>query len=239
MAAYVTGTLDDVNVEFAAMAECVAATRYLKAREHFRRIETIVDSLPTGQQREDLLQRLHSNEWSDLSSRCTDIDKALREFHMEAGDGWTLGMDMFGYKTHYVLEDDGNVLVRVEGSQTNLPLFELMATIREIPLYHEWMPFCNKSYLVHKISDHDLISYLNIWSLVGISRDMVVRGFGADCLQETGKIVICVSSCDSYPEAELPPPTTGWFHDRARLIHMYIVFDLTGPESANVCMHFF
>lgn len=83
---------------------------------------------------------------------------------------WVLGLDMFGYRTHYIVEEDHNVLVRIEGSQENLPLFEQLAVIRELQLYKEWVPFCSKSEMLHEISHTDMIAFMHIWSPLGKSR---------------------------------------------------------------------
>jgi hypothetical protein len=171
-----------------------------------------------------------------MLDRVQDLQHAIHDYNMDTNENesWILGLDLFGYKTHYIVEDDGNVLVRIEGSQDHMPLFEQLTVIRELALYNEWVPFCNKSELIKQISETEIITFLNIWSPLGLSRDLVISGYGADCLYEHGKIIIVAKSIDSYPDVELPPATSSWFHDRANMKSMSVVFDVRGPEEANV-----
>ena len=147
--------------------------RYFAAKSEF---EILTAYLKLGPQ--DGCESLYSNIQDTVNSpqvlqmldRCRDCDVAMREYNMEAhhsDERWTLGLDMFGYRTHYIVEDDGIVLVRVEGSQENLPLFEQLSIIRELQLYKDWVPFCNKSDLIHEVSETDMISFINIWSPLG------------------------------------------------------------------------
>lgn len=107
-----------------------------------------------------------------MLERNEECENALREYNMETTEDerWVLGLDMFGYRTHYIVEEDHNVLVRIEGSQENLPLFEQLAVIRELQLYKEWVPFCSKSEMLHEISHTDMIAFMHIWSPLGKSR---------------------------------------------------------------------
>ena len=116
-----------------------------------------------------LQEAVHTSSTNLMLSRCEEIEVALREYNMEASadERWTLGLDMFGYRTHYIVEEDGNVLVRISGSQENLPLFEQLAVIRELQLYKEWVPFCDKSEKLHEVARTDVIAYMNIWSPFG------------------------------------------------------------------------
>jgi hypothetical protein len=231
----------NVAEELRLMRDAINDTRYLKARQHYQNIQKFAAEIrKEGLESNDDLDRITKAFVEDpiilMINRCGEIDQALNEFNMKEGDGWTLGLDMFGYRTHYIIEDDGNVNVRIEGMQDRLPLFEQMAVIRELPLYCEWMPFCDKSSLIKEIEYHDLISYLNVWSPLGISRDMVVRGYGSDCLLEFGKVVIVAKSVDSYPGANIPPLDRGFFrtHHRSELKHLNVVFDILSPTSAKV-----
>ena len=231
----------NVDEELRLMRDAIDDTRYLKARQHYQNVQKFVSELDVEESgSKDVCDQVTSALREDpivlMLTRCVEIEQALNEFNMNEGDGWTLGLDMFGYRTHYIVEDDGNVNVRIEGRQDQLPLFEQMAVIRELPLYCEWMPFCSKSSLIEEIEHHDLISYLNVWSPLGISRDMVIRGYGSDCLQECGKVVIVAKSVDSHPGVNIPPVDRGFFltHHRSELKHLNVVFDILSPTSAKV-----
>jgi hypothetical protein len=112
---------------------------------------------------------LASPETAVMLTRAGQCDKALRQCSMETSgdDRWTLGLDMFGYRTHYIVESDGIVRVRIEGSQENLPLFEQLAVIHQLQLYSQWVPFCDKSDLLHEISSTNMLAFINIWTPLG------------------------------------------------------------------------
>lgn len=77
---------------------------------------------------------------------------------VDTSDDWTLGANMFGILTHYKkCEDDPtSIVVKIEGTLDDLPLFEQMAVIHEIDLFKEWAPFCTNSVLVDKIGKAEL-----------------------------------------------------------------------------------
>lgn len=77
---------------------------------------------------------------------------------VDTSDDWILGADMFGIKTYYrKCEDDENaIVVKIDGTVDDLPLFEQMAVLHEIDLYKEWAPFCSSSVMVDKIGQAEL-----------------------------------------------------------------------------------
>jgi hypothetical protein len=81
---------------------------------------------------------------------------------VDTSDDWILGADMFGIQTHYrKCEDDENaIIVKIEGTMDDLPLFEQMAVIHEIDLFKEWAPFCTDSVLVDKVGKAELYGYV-------------------------------------------------------------------------------
>ena len=77
----------------------------------------------------------------------------------------------------------------------------------------------------------EIISYSAINAL-GISRDVVVHSFGADCLYENGTIVVIGKSVDEYPGVEIPP-VKGFFSKRATLEFNAVVTPFS-PTSGHV-----
>lgn len=75
----------------------------------------------------------------------------------ESGD-WILGAEMYGITTTYKkCEDDENaIVVKIEGTMDDLPLFEQMAVLHEVDLYTEWAPFCTDSVLIDKVGKAEL-----------------------------------------------------------------------------------
>ena len=147
---------------------------------------------------------------------------------------WILGSEMFGVHTHYILEDDGHVLLRMEGRQSNLPFVELVSVAYEVDLYKTFIPFCSKSDLLHRIGIVEFIVHAHIWTPFAISRDALVHAFCSDCLMEYGKVVLLCSSVDSYPGIELPQAVSGYFHDRIDLKTMKVIVEATSPTDAKV-----
>ena len=101
---------------------------------------------------------------------------------------WKLGASYFGIDTYFKI-DDGRITVRMEGGLTDLPLFEQCAVIHEIDLFREWVPFCDGSALLEKLGPADLLMYLSV-NVLFLSRDTCMHTWGADCLQETGQILL-------------------------------------------------
>jgi hypothetical protein len=74
----------------------------------------------------------------------------------------------------------------------------------------------------------------------GITRDIVVHAFGANCLTEQNSIVLVTKSLtDSEYDKELtedvqiPPVNRGFFSDRVHLHYLYCVNTMTSPTSTK------
>lgn len=71
----------------------------------------------------------------------------------------------------------------------------------------------------------------------GITRDIVVHAFGANCLTDQNSIVLVTKSVDQDTDASvtagarIPPINKGFFSDRVRLEHLYCVNTMTSPTS--------
>lgn len=109
-------------------------------------------------------------------------------------DEWIFGMTFLGVTTHYKVEEDGLLSVKIQGQQ-DLPLFEALCVINEVDLFNEWVPCCNRSQLVQRLANAELLAYVSLF-VPPMSRDTVVHAYGVDCLCECGKIVIMAASVD-------------------------------------------
>lgn len=135
--------------------------RYLAAKIAYEQLisEINVDTV-SGDVREGILTQLNNDSGlQTMLSRAEQVQHSL-DF-VDSSNDWILGADMFGIHTHYKkCEDDENqIVVKIEGTMDDLPLFEQMAVIHEIDLYHEWAPFCTDSVLIDKIGKAELYGY--------------------------------------------------------------------------------
>ena len=110
---------------------------------------------------------------------------------------WLLGSHLFGNTTHYKLQEDGSMTIRLEGEFDEMPLFEQLAVINEVGLFKEWMPFCSNSSLVDKLGQAELVAYMHLF-IPPIQRDTLIHAYGVDCLMEDGKILLLGSSVDDW-----------------------------------------
>jgi hypothetical protein len=68
----------------------------------------------------------------------------------------------------------------------------------------------------------------------GITREVAVHAFGANCLQEKQSIVIVTRSADAYEGVEIPLISKSLFNDRCDVKYMYAVTTLLSPTTAKV-----
>lgn len=68
----------------------------------------------------------------------------------------------------------------------------------------------------------------------GISREVVVHAYGANCLQEKSSIVIITKSVDTFDGVEIPLLSNSMFNDRCDVKSMYAVTTLLSPTTAKV-----
>lgn len=100
--------------------------------------------------------KIHATTIDKMISRATDASDVLAMENVD--ESWILGQVMFGTKTHYKLLEGGSMMIRLEGDLDNLPMFEQLAVIHEVDLFHEWVPFCSTSRTVTKLSPVELIA---------------------------------------------------------------------------------
>lgn len=80
----------------------------------------------------------------------------------------------------------------------------------------------------------ELLASLLMSTPFGISREVVVHAFGANCLQENKSIVIVTKSVDAVDGREVPLISNSIFNDRCDVKHMYVVTTLLSPTTAKV-----
>eukprot|EP01034_Spumella_vulgaris_P034195 gene34196-42163_t len=121
----------------------------------------------------------------------------------------------------------------MEGVMDNLPLFEQCAVVHEVDLFKDWVPLCSASKTVEKISVADIVAYMNI-GLPMLSRDVLLRAYGADCLASHGKILILGQSIPSHAGPEpCPLKPINWRHNRMVCKEFKFVIDVISPTSAK------
>ena len=177
------------------------------------------DELQNNSTIQQMLQR--ENDARDLLSAGNVLDSS-----------WLLGSVLFGNTTHYKLQEDGTMTVRLEGEFDDMPLFEQLAVIHEVDLFQEWMPFCSNSILVDKVGPAELLCYMHMF-IPPIKRDTLMHAHGVDCLMEHGKILLLGGSIDDWvvPSSEGSRPhaaassssssSSGNTHDTHLLTHTH------------------
>ena len=79
----------------------------------------------------------------------------------------------------------------------------------------------------------EFLAAVQMYTPFGISRDVVVHAFGANCLQEKDKIIIVTKSVEEFAGADIPRVSGGFFNGRCDVKHMYAVTELLSPNSAQ------
>jgi len=221
-----------VNSTLKCIEELVDSSRYLAA--HTMYLDLIKDlQVSSVVRNEQLIEKLDRNVRVQLMlNRVGDIQQSLSNTH--STEDWILGLDMFGICTYYrkCEQDENTIIVKMEGVMDDLPVFEQMAVIHEIDLYHTWAPFCTKSVMVDKIGKAELYGYLRV-GLPVFSRDFLMHAYGADCLMEEGKIVLLGKSTEEYKEKDVPWKTVGWCHNRLYVKEFEAVIEIISPTCAK------
>lgn len=184
---------------------------------------------------ESISQR-YKNEYKPLISvmlqRSEDIRDAINRANLDMDSEWLHGMTLFGITTHYKVDSDGIIHIRLEGTLEDLPIFEQVAVIHEIDLFTTWLPFCHDSVLLEKIGPVEIVSYL-YFSAMGLSRDTLLSGYAADVLDEEKKIIILVNSIPSKEGIEVPFRKVGWLHRRFEVLELTAVVNIISPKCAK------
>ena len=242
----------------------ISNSKYLAAREEYLSLRCALDRLKDSKYRElyeSLMFEFgkYDDEMQQMLVKCEDIDDALRSTSEPVeGTKWIFGSVCDGITTHYFLENDGTISLHVRGILTDVPLFEQLCVIYEIGLYSKWVPFCSQSHMLSQIGTLALpitfylsnppfsnipisdIGYTEFLARVvmdtpfGISREVVVHAFGANCLNELDAIVIVTKSVEEFDGVDVPPVSGGFFSGRCYVKSMHAVTYLHSPTCAEV-----
>lgn len=66
------------------------------------------------------------------------------------------------------------------------------------------------------------------------SRDILIHAFGADCMEEHGKVVILGKSAENYTDKEVPWKPIGWMHNRMYMKDLEAIVEAISPTAAKV-----
>jgi hypothetical protein len=101
---------------------CIENFKYLLAKSLYRKLtlqlhQLQCDADPLLRRKGQLIQSkvdAYRPTIEKMLSRCEDIETAF-EMNSSSLDGWTFGSEASGIATHYSIEDDGMMSLRVEG----------------------------------------------------------------------------------------------------------------------------
>eukprot|EP01035_Chromulina_nebulosa_P036863 gene36863-49723_t len=89
-----------------------------------------------------------------LLERVNEINEASgssQKSHEHNDSSWILGSTLFGISTYYRRVGANDIVVKLEGTVHDLPIFEQCAVIHEVDLFSTWVPLCGESILIEKI----------------------------------------------------------------------------------------
>ena len=138
-----------------------AETRYIAAYESYLRLMRAIDqrheeSLISSEARDSLRNTLYNKvNIRVMIERAKEVENTL-DFE-DTGEGWTHGSTIFGITTVYRKCEDGTLIVKIDGVQENLRIFELCAVIHEVDLFQDWVPLCRQSEMIDKVGKAELI----------------------------------------------------------------------------------
>mmetsp|Transcript_22138 Transcript_22138/g.21841 ORF Transcript_22138/g.21841 Transcript_22138/m.21841 type:complete len:198 (+) Transcript_22138:594-1187(+) len=92
-------------------------------------------------------------------------------------------------------------------AELDVGIFNIVTMFYELDLYPKWLPFCQKSMCVRKLS-HSRIIAMQEFGVQGLAaRQTFVYGIGADLLRSHGAVLVVSKSCDEskfFKGVELP-----------------------------------
>ncbi len=222
-----------------AILELIKSSRLLEAKKKHSELIGNLLSAHFSEEEEAVTRVLldhYDPKISKYLDRAKEVESVISAGSAVSSGDWELGSHMFGVTTHYKTLSSGLLCIHTEGSQDNLPIFEQLAVLNEVKLWHIYMPFCNKSELVTKVNETELVGYFNI-SLKLLTRDSAIHAYGVDCLYEHGKIVMIGKSVSEWPGCKIPFDS-GWTHSDMDIKEFNAIIDVTSPTSAKTCMIF-
>eukprot|EP00978_Attheya_sp_CCMP212_P038000 scaffold184061_cov48-Attheya_sp.AAC.2 len=140
------------------------------------------------EQAKQLLER-RQEEFDRLEQHALLFQAAKEDLTLE--EDWILTQTSNGIMTYYRREEDNSLTIKLEGDLTGVPLFEQLAILREVDLFHTWSPFCIKSEKIAQLGTIDVAAwFLTGLPKFGIVRDGCYRALGCDCMEEDASIMI-------------------------------------------------
>ena len=188
-----------------------------------------------------------------LRRRATHCTRALQEFRSEASGGgradWRFGQKFLGITTWYRkggqpgAADDGppgSIWIKLQGELRDVDLWNVVAVIREIPLFHTWVPFNHETRELAMLGRCEFVVYFDGRVPKIIRRDMVMHVFGAELLQEHGCFLVLGRSTTAahHPGVDVPPPPPTprkhpFADDRMEVTAFKAMTEPTGPTSCS------
>lgn len=72
-----------------------------------------------------------------------------------------MGQTLMGITTSYKYGPDGSLWIKMQGTMDDVRVMDQMATVREVDLFHKWVPFCDKSTLLKRLGVVELLVYFS------------------------------------------------------------------------------
>lgn len=183
--------------------QMVSTERHLTAHELYRQVLSRIRN-ENQQKKEDeeykanleLARKYHEEnkkQFENLEKRAKLFTRAKRNLAID--DDWTKAQTLFGITTYYRREADKTLSVKMEGVLHGVPIFEQLAVLKEIDLYHTWAPFCSSSKCVAALTKCDTIGHVMCgFPSFGLYRDACFRAVACDSMNEDGSIIIVAES---------------------------------------------
>lgn len=194
-----------------------------------------------------------------LDRRVNACVEALDLFASETG--WVFAQKYFGVSTHYRMEEDGTLTVRLRADLEECSVFDELAVLREADLYPLWAPFVRASSLVQEVGKCELVIWFQFLVPWLASRDACVHIFACDAT-ERGVLLLCGQSIregegkggrgegrgkeggaggmekvplfDAIPGLNIPPLASGWNSARMEVRKCWCQIELLGPRACCV-----
>ena len=173
---------------------------------------------------------------AEVRARKEAAIEALRLF--DEDHGWSGSLNVLGSCTRFRREGtSGHMTLRVDGVIEGVPLADVAAVWREAGLFAEWLPSCVSSKLLRRSGRVDVVVYLVLSVLGLVSRDAVLHGYGVDCLEQLGKILILARSvtADEMPN-EAIPPLPAWPNERMEYHKLQVALEPVSPTTTRACL---
>ena len=175
---------------------------------------------------------------ASVRSRREATLEALQLFVDDAG--WTGSLQVFGATTRFRRKDgSGAMTVRVDGVIEGAPLADVLAVWREVSLFSEWIPSCTSSTRLRLHGHVDMLIYMTLNVLGLLTRDAVLHGYGVDCLDSHGTILVLAKSVEAHEmpaDASIFPPEPSWPLVRMQYRRLQVSLEPLSPMSTRATL---